>query len=170
MSLQPKTGPYQLIFLLYKKEGDVASHICMYWLHAVPKMAPAREATSWCLVESHVAFAVLRRSELRRGRHVNTGTDESSRPEPCVIMTPTYHRRRRGQTAHKSRKPAGIRASFLFMLLCTINFTAEDFTRVCVLLLDGKTRGRDNWCPKPGTWRGPPVSNGWKSELRPKNR
>ena len=89
------------------------------------------------------------RSELRRGRHVNTGTDESSRPEPCVIMTPTYHRRRRGQTAHKSRKPAGIRASFRFMLVCTINFTAGGFTRVCVLLLGSKTHGRDTYS-RPG--------------------
>ena len=87
-----------------------------------------------------------------------------------MIMTPTYHRRRRGQSAHKSRKTAGV-APFLFLIFVrAINFTAEGFNRVCLLLLGGKTRGRDNWCPKPGTWRGHPVSNGWKSELRPKDR
>ena len=37
------------------------------------------------------------------------------------------------------------------MLVCTINFTAGDFTRVCVLLLGGKTRGRDTLA---GSWVG----------------
>ena len=58
-----------------------------------------------------------------------------------MIMTLTYHR---GRSAHKSRQPAGVRAPFLFLILVrAINFTAEGFTCICLLSLDGKTRGHD---------------------------
>ena len=45
----------------FPKKEAVASRICMYWPHAVPKMAPAGKATPWFLMESYVAFTVLRR-------------------------------------------------------------------------------------------------------------
>ena len=65
-----------------------------------------------------------------------------------MIMTLTYHWRRRGQSAHKSRKTAGVRPFLFLIFVRAINFTAEGFTRVCLLLLGSKTTGARN--PGPG--------------------